>query len=79
LIIGSFGLGIPTVRISVADALRVSFALIQSSPVFCKRFRWKETDGMVFRLLKFRISRREGPNEWQVFLYVTVELGLLKL
>ena len=31
------GLGIPALRTSVADVLRISFALVQSSPVFCDR------------------------------------------
>jgi hypothetical protein len=36
LIIISSGLGIPASRTSVADVLRISFALVQSSPVFCE-------------------------------------------
>ena len=37
LMIRLSGLGIPALRISVADVLRISFALVQSSPVVCER------------------------------------------
>ena len=34
------GLGIPAFRISVANVLRTSFALFQSSPLLCERLMW---------------------------------------